>query len=189
LIAILERIAIDGTPRQAKYAVRCLVAIVANVDERTRILRRIFDVRAIFSLFSLVIIVIMQASVTHIHLSDALCETALYALSTVVSMDATTFATELKDVIRTTIVSQIVLSDVTGSAQPVQHKQKRSLDGDGFPEEEHEMNGEIESSMIDTRDANGEMWVSEDRLPHETRAKVHFAFIALTMHHMRSSCS
>ncbi|CAG9538208.1 unnamed protein product [Cercopithifilaria johnstoni] len=91
-----ECISLNGTPRAAKYAVRCIARLL-NTEQARAKLGNIF-----------------QDSLLHISASDPQCCTALKALSSCVEVDTVQFCNELLEILKTKIMD--LLLDRSGSS-------------------------------------------------------------------------
>ncbi|VDO47361.1 unnamed protein product [Onchocerca flexuosa] len=85
-----ERISLDGTPRAAKYAVRCISKLLKTEQAQAK-LENIF-----------------QNSLLHLSTSDPQCCTALKALSSCVEVDAMQFCNELFEILKTKIMDLLL---------------------------------------------------------------------------------
>ncbi|VDK72266.1 unnamed protein product [Onchocerca ochengi] len=85
-----ERISLDGTPRAAKYAVRCISKLLKTEQAQAK-LENIF-----------------QNSLLHVSTSDPQCCTALKALSCCVEVDAVQFCIELFEILKTKIMDLLL---------------------------------------------------------------------------------
>uniref|UniRef100_A0A1I7VMV3 Uncharacterized protein n=1 Tax=Loa loa TaxID=7209 RepID=A0A1I7VMV3_LOALO len=85
-----EYISLNGTPRAAKYAVRCISRLLNTEQARTKL-------ESIF-----------QDSLSHISASDPQCCTALKALSSCVEVDAVQFCNELLEILKTKVMDLLL---------------------------------------------------------------------------------
>ncbi|KAK6105249.1 hypothetical protein QQG55_19505 [Brugia pahangi] len=85
-----EYISLNGTPRAAKYAVRCISRLLNIEQARTKLG------------------IIFQDSLSHISASNPQCCTALKALGSCVEVDAAQFCNELLEILKTKIMDLLL---------------------------------------------------------------------------------
>ncbi|VDK85318.1 unnamed protein product [Litomosoides sigmodontis] len=85
-----EYISLNGTPRAAKYAVRCISKLLNIKEARARLEG------------------IVQNSLSHISESDPQCCTALKALSSCVQVDTVQFCNELLEILKTKVMDLLL---------------------------------------------------------------------------------